>query len=141
MAYQPWTCRPWTGALNGGDLVDVRLEGMLVLGLIGVRVRDPAWGMVPATFDRVEVEERRGGFRVELGARHREGPIDFRWEGLISCDREAGLAFEFSGHALRPLRYNRIGLCAVLHAPAFVGRPYAASGGKHPSHGELPVLV
>ena len=53
--------------------------------------------------------------RITVGrtSRNRDGPIDFRWEGLIEDWPDGQLSFSMNGEALSAFSYGRIGLCAL----------------------------
>ncbi len=112
-----------------------------ILRGIYAAVRDSTWLTVLPAVTGIELTERSGGFQLTFVADCIDGPIAFRWRGLIEGSAAGSLRFSFDGEALTTFRRNRIGFC-VLHPMAeCAGQPYTAelsSGrtviGQFPDH-------
>jgi hypothetical protein len=97
-----------------GALRWIRCGSREVLRGIYVAVRDPQWRTVPGSLSALAVESGPDHFRARFRSSHREGPIEFEWEGLLEGDATGTVRFAMDGEASRTFLKNRIGLC-VLH--------------------------
>jgi D-apionolactonase len=104
--------------LVDGTLRDTSIAGHRALDSVYAAVRDPAWGTVPGTFDRYEVDTTADGFHVWFACRHASL---FAWRGRITGSNGV-ITFEMAGRALKQFAANRIGFC-LLHPIELAGRP------------------
>jgi hypothetical protein len=105
---------PLSLVFEGGGLRSIRLGDREVLRRIYVAVRDQHWGTVPAVLSNVRIEAGSDAFRVAFESSHKQGEIDFSWEGVIEGNPRGSIKFRMEGEAHSTFRRNRIGLC-VLH--------------------------
>ncbi|MBX2997968.1 MAG: hypothetical protein KF893_05610 [Caldilineaceae bacterium] len=105
-----------------GDLRNIRVGNQEILNRLYVAVRDHNWNTIPVELSKVEIEDEGDSFRICYNADHREGPIDFHWQGTITGGRDGAIRFEMDGEARSTFLRNRIGFC-VLHPAALAGAP------------------
>jgi hypothetical protein len=114
------------GALSldyaGGEVRNVRWNGIEAVRRIYGAVRDRNWGTIAPQVLAERVEQSSDGFRVAFEMRHDERDICFEWRGEIIGRSNNTLMFSFDGAALTSFERNRVGLC-VLHPPHLAGRP------------------
>jgi hypothetical protein len=125
--------------LDGPDLRYVGVRGAEQLRRLYVAVRDPDWNTVPGSYSAIRVTDAGARFHVGFEAAHKQGAVDFRWEGRITVE-ETVLTYEMRGTAQTAFSYNRIG-CCVLHPPTHGGRPYRARTPEGEVSGRLPELI
>ena len=101
--------------LDGIDLRYLRIGSTELVRRVYTAVRDADWDTVPPVISGLEVDERAGTFRVEFAARHVSSDIDFSWLGTITGESTGRVEYVFDGHAKKPCRYGRIGIC--VHHP------------------------
>ena len=127
--------------LLGAELGYARLGDQELLRRIYVGVRPESWDTVTPEIESLTIDAAEDGFVVRLIARHRNPPVDFRWEGAIEGSSSGRLSFRMDGEALTSFLYGRIGLC-VLHASAdYAGKPYGTRNGSAVRHGEFPTAI
>ena len=105
---------PLSMVLEDGALRAVRLGDREVLRGIYAAVRDHNWDTVPAALSALRVDARQDSFHVSFTADHRQGDVDFSWNGTIRGGPDGTVRFVFDGEARNTFRRNRIGFC-VLH--------------------------
>lgn len=113
---------PLSMLYSDGDLRLIRLGDREVLNRIYVAVRDHNWNTIPIQLSNVQIEDEGVSFRIRYDADHREGPIDFHWQGTITGARDGTIRFEMDGEARSTFLRNRIGFC-ILHPAAIAGLP------------------
>jgi len=118
----PLHAGPLTLIYTGGDLRYIRAGDGLILHRLYVAVRDHNWDTIPAELTDLTIDDRGDSFRIRFRAQHRQGNIDFAWDGSISGDTDGTVRFEMDGEVLSNFRRNRIGFC-VLHPGALAGQP------------------
>lgn len=119
---RPLRAGPLSMIYSDGDLRLIRLGDVEVLNRLYVAVRDHNWNTIPIQLSNVQIEDEGDSFRIRYDADHREGPIDFHWQGTITGARDGTLHFEMDGEARSTFLRNRIGFC-VLHPAALAGAP------------------
>ena len=105
---------PLSLVYEAGDLRYIRLGDHEILRRVYVAVRDQNWGTTPATLSNVRIETSPDSFRLTYDAEHRQGDIDFAWQGSIDGSADGTIHFSMDGAARSAFRRNRIGFC-VLH--------------------------
>jgi hypothetical protein len=113
---------PLSMIYSEGDLRGIRLGDVEVLNRLYVAVRDHNWNTIPIRLSNVQIEDEGDSFRICYDADHREGSIDFHWQGTITGERDGTLRFEMDGEARSTFLRNRIGFC-VLHPAPLAGAP------------------
>jgi D-apionolactonase len=111
---RPLRAGPLTLEYEAGDLRYVRLGGREVIRRWYSAVRDQNWDTVPARLVGEEIEAGPDHFRVEYRAEHRQGDIDFAWNGSIAGAPDGTIIFRMDGVARSTFLRNRIGFC-LLH--------------------------
>jgi D-apionolactonase len=127
--------------LRGPDLAHAWWGGREVVRRIYVAVRDEAWSTVLPELMGRRVEESPESFAIWVDVRHRQGPVDFRWQGVIEGAADGSFSYTMDGEALSDFRYGRIGLCVLHAAEGYVGKPFVARSGGSASRGVLPVEI
>ncbi|RAP77418.1 hypothetical protein [Paenibacillus montanisoli] len=112
---------PLTAVLEEGGLRYIRYRGQEIVRGIYAAVRDRNWGTIKPVFREFDVSSGEHSFEVWFVAEHRQGGIDFVWEGRITGSEEGTIAFTFDGEARSAFLRNRIGFC-VLHPSDLAGR-------------------
>ncbi|MEO8463249.1 MAG: hypothetical protein ABI555_08555 [Chloroflexota bacterium] len=105
------------GALRWFKLGEIEL----IRGLY-VAVRDDCWGTIAGSLGGVRLREAPDSFEIRYVSRHRQGQIDFTWQGHIAGDRDGTIRFSMDGMAGSTFQRNRIGIC-VLHPMDLAGSP------------------
>jgi hypothetical protein len=121
--------------LVGPDLRTVTLAGRELVQRVYVAIRDEGWGTVPGTLSDVQVVQDDDGFRVSFTSRHRQGALDFEWQGRYTGTADGTISCELDGVAHSAFRYAKIGF--NVHHPLLesVGRRYRATGVDGPLEG------
>ena len=103
------------------------IDGVEVVRRLFVAIRDVEWGTARNAEDSQEVELAADTFCATMSALCRDSvhEIEFRWNGSLRGTSEGEVSFAFTGSAVQPFRYGRIGIC-VLHPPEFAGGTYRA---------------
>jgi hypothetical protein len=114
---------PVTALLDGAFLRRIKVGPHELLRGVYAAVRDQNWGTVEPTFGRYELDEAADSFRLRFTAEHRQGEVDFVWDGEYVGEPSGRIVFRFDGVARSAFRKNRIGFC-VLHPPELAGTPY-----------------
>jgi D-apionolactonase len=127
--------------LRGPDLAHAWWGGREVVRRIYVAVRDEAWSTVLPVLMGLRVEASTESFAIWVDVRHRHGPIDFRWQGVIEGTANGSFSYTMDGEALSDFRYGRIGLCVLHAAEDYAGKPFVARSGGSASRGVLPVEI
>jgi D-apionolactonase len=128
-------------ALDGPDLRYVRLGETELVRRVYVAVRDLNWDTIGDVEREVSVDDTRDAFSIRSQLRHRRGPIDFRWEGVIEGRDDGTISYALDGWCESEFDYARIGLC-VHHPPReCAGRPYVARTPERSATGTLPLLI
>ncbi len=126
----------------GGNLRYIRLGDREVLRRVYVAVRDEDWGTIPATLSNLQVEAGDDAFHITFDVTHRQGEIDFFWQGVISGDAQGQLSFAMEGEARSTFLRNRIGFCVLHPMRECAGQPCAV---EHTDgsieHGEFPEFI
>jgi hypothetical protein len=104
---------PVTAVLQGSELRDVRVAGLLALDAVYAAVRDAAWGTVPGELESYDVTAEEDRFLATFVSRHTLGEVDLRWDGRVE-GHDGLITFRFEGVPLRDFAANRIGFC-LLH--------------------------
>lgn len=99
---------------ESGFLRRICLERREVLRGIYAAVRDENWRTIPLRLTEFKREVHPHHFRLEFRCEHQEGPVDFRWQGMVEGHPDGSLVYELDGQAHQTFRRNRIGFC-VLH--------------------------
>jgi D-apionolactonase len=113
-ARHPLRAGPLTLFYEASELRYVRLGEREVIRRWYAAVRDHNWGTVPATLTRERIETTADTFRITFDAEHRQGAIDFVWQGEIAGDAHGTLTFTMNGEVRTTFQRNRLGFC-VLH--------------------------
>jgi D-apionolactonase len=112
---------PLTAHYQDGALRYNRLAGEDVLLQIYAAVRDHNWGTVMPRLSDEQVDAQLDSFRISYTAEHRQGDIDFVWQGVITGASDGTIIFTMDGQAHSTFRRNRIGFC-VLHPMNCAGK-------------------
>jgi D-apionolactonase len=139
---QQLTVGALTAWLDGPDLTHVRVGGVEVVRRILVSVRDVNWDTLEPQLQSCSVAAAPDRARVDLGGRHAEGEIDFRWRLSIEAEESGRVVYELEGEAFTEFVYNRVGLCVLHPVETCAGaefRSSAKSGGA--ASGVLPVEI
>jgi hypothetical protein len=105
---------PLTLDYENGDLRYIRLGDREIIRRWYVAVRDSNWGTVPAWLSGETIEAGAEDFRIAYQVEHRQGDIDFAWNGSISGTADGTITFRMDGLARTTFQRNRLGFC-VLH--------------------------
>src|SRR3954454_17337643 len=116
-----------SATLEGTDLVSVRAGDVELVRRMGVRVRDPRWGTLPATIEDLAVDQRPMRFEASFRAAHDDGRVRFAWQAAIAAESDT-LTYEMDGAAEPGCSYARIGLVLIPPPALTAGRPYRARG-------------
>ena len=127
--------------LRGTELAYVRLGDSELVRRIYVAVRDDAWRTVLPELTALEIDSKPDCFAVRLQARHRYGPLDFRWSGVVEGASDGSLSYAMDGEATSAFPYGRIGLCVLHGATDYAGRPFVARTAGSVTHGVFPVHI
>ena len=119
----PLRAGPLSLEFDAGTLRFVRCGGREVVRGIYVAVRDPEWGTVPGRIEGLVVESQSDRFRVRFRSSHREGPIEFDWDGVALGEADGTIRFEMDGEARSTFSKNRIGLCVLHPIDECAGQP------------------
>ncbi|MBI4606573.1 MAG: hypothetical protein HY721_31815 [Planctomycetes bacterium] len=106
--------------LEDGELRRVCLGGREMLRRIHCAVRDRNWGTVPGVISGLAIHARPDSFSISYLCEHRQGDVDFAWQGSIEGRADGTVRFVVDGEARSTFLRNRIGLC-VLHPPQLAG--------------------
>jgi hypothetical protein len=127
---------------QSGLVRDVRLGSVELLRGIYAAVRDENWGTVSTTLSELAMERRPDSFRASFTAHCRQGPIDFRWNGVLTGEPDGTLSYALDGLAQSTFRRNRIGFCVLHPIRECAGRPCVV---EHTDglieNGEFPQLI
>ncbi len=113
---------PLSAVLEGPDLRYLAVDGQEVVRRIYVAVRDQNWNTIEPTLTNYAVEEDGLAFAVRFTATHREGDVDFTWDGRITGTSAGVITCSMDGTVGRAFLRNRIGFC-VLHPATLAGTP------------------
>jgi hypothetical protein len=105
-----------------GTLRWIRLGEREILRQVYMALRPPDWSTVVPVFSNLRIDDRGDSFEVTFAASHRQGAIDFSWQGRITGDVRGTIRFVMDGTAHRTFTRARIGFC-VLHPMECAGRP------------------
>src|SRR5262245_34303260 len=119
---------PVTLLFEEGGLRYLRVGGREVLRGIYVAVRDRNWGTVPIRLSDLRIASDADSFAVAFRAEHRQGEIDFGWEGAVRGEPDGAVIFTMNGEARSTFWRNRIGFC-VLHPMECAGGPCSVEHG------------
>lgn len=128
----------------GPDIVDLTADGTVLAGRVGVRVRDVRWGTAATRVAESSLDAGRGAFTASARSRSADEQIEFEWSSAVTGEADGVVGYEMSGRACRDFEFARIGICVLLPAEVYAGRPFAAGGtcdGRVASNGRLPLLV
>jgi hypothetical protein len=131
---------PAAALLDGAFLRRIKVGPHEVLRGVYAAVRDQNWGTVGPTFSRYEFSEGTDSFRLTFTAEHRQGDVDFVWDGEYVGEPSGRLTFRFDGVCRSAFRKNRIGFC-VLHPPELAGTPYARETPAGPIEERFPEQI
>ena len=131
---------PVSALLDGAFLRRIRVGPDEVLRGVYAAVRDQNWGTVEPTFSRYELEAGADSFRLRFTAEHRQGEIDFVWDGEYVGEPSGRIVFRFDGVCRTAFRKNRIGFC-VLHPPELAGTPYVRETPAGPIEERFPERI
>jgi hypothetical protein len=131
---------PVSALLDGAFLRRIRVGPHEVLRGVYAAVRDQNWGTVEPSFRRYELEAGADSFRLRFTAEHRQGEIDFAWDGEYVGEPSGRLVFRFDGVCRTAFRKNRIGFC-VLHPPELAGTPYVRETPAGPIEERFPERI
>ncbi|MGO9111097.1 MAG: hypothetical protein ACLP9L_17885 [Thermoguttaceae bacterium] len=120
----------------------VRVGAIEVLRGIYAVVRDANWGTVHTLIEHLQVDREPDRFQVSFSAHCQRGPIDFRWDGVLTGEPEGVLAYTVEGEALATFLRNRIGFCVLHPIRQCAGRPCTVvrTDGST-EHGEFPDAI
>jgi D-apionolactonase len=104
-----------------GDLRNIRLGNQEILNRLYVAVRDHNWNTIPVELSNVEIDDQGDAFHIRYDATHRQGNIDFFWQGHIDGEADGTLRFAMDGEARSTFLSNRIGFC-ILHPATCAGK-------------------
>ncbi|TFC71822.1 hypothetical protein E3O45_14325 [Cryobacterium sp. TMS1-20-1] len=110
----------WSLTLRGEEIADITYRGVPVLRGLRVVVRDENWGTPIAVVTSTQIEPAPSALLVSLAVSHRDGNVDFGWQGLLKISADT-LRFSFVGTAAQSFLSNRIGI-VVLHPPTLAGQ-------------------
>ncbi|QHW33499.1 hypothetical protein GZH47_23670 [Paenibacillus rhizovicinus] len=109
-----------TAVFEDGGLRYIRLGDKELIRGIYAAVRDRNWGTIKPAFRGGAIEQGADSFRIRFIAEHRQGEIDFGWEGAIDGNADGTITFSFDGTARSAFMKNRIGFC-ILHPADLAG--------------------
>lgn len=132
---------PVTLLLDGRDLRYVRFGGATLVDRVYVAVRDRNWGTVPGEPERVEVEERDGGFTVRFDCTHRGHDLDVTWQGEIVGTPDGVVSYAMDARWNADATYKLIGFNTHHGMHEYVGRPYRGRGPEGDIAGFFPELI
>jgi hypothetical protein len=127
--------------LDGRDLRNVRYGGITIVDRVYVAVRDRNWGTVPGEPERIDVEERDGGFAVRFDCTHRQHDLDVTWHGEIVGTAEGVVSFSMDARWDSDATYKLIGFNTHHGMREYVGRPYHGLGPAGPVDGTFPESI
>ncbi|MCX8157272.1 MAG: hypothetical protein N3J91_12640 [Verrucomicrobiae bacterium] len=100
--------------IESGFLRRVCLGRRELLRGIYAAVRDENWRTIPPQILDFQPEVYADHFLLKFHCEHREGGIDFRWDGQVEGHSDGTIIYTLDGRAHATFRKNRIGFC-VLH--------------------------
>ncbi|HLI59045.1 MAG TPA: hypothetical protein VKV21_05205 [Solirubrobacteraceae bacterium] len=124
----------------GGDAVGVAHRGRELLHIVGVRVRDAAWGTIPCRLEELQVERGARGTVARTRARYEGAGIACSCAIAIALSADS-LEYEMDALAESAFEYARIGIVAIHPSTLTAGRPFRAHGRRGSTEGLLPTLV
>ncbi|HWP47034.1 MAG TPA: hypothetical protein VNM22_07700 [Candidatus Limnocylindrales bacterium] len=113
---------PLTLQFEAGTLRYIRLGEQEVLRHIYMALRPPDWSTVVPVISNLKVDSQEDHFEITFDADHKQGEIDFSWQGHITGDRQGTIRFSMEGIAHRNFWRARLGFC-VLHPMSVAGLP------------------
>jgi hypothetical protein len=105
---------------EAGDIRYVMLGEHEILRWVYVTVRGAGWRTITSKVTEPVIEIEEDSFRVSFEAEHRQGDVDFLWQGEITGDSDGTLSFCMDGVARSTFMRNRIGFC-VLYPASLAG--------------------
>ncbi len=132
---------PVTLLLDGRDPRNVRFGGITIVDRVYVAVRDRNWRTVAGEPERIDVEERDGGFTVRFDCTHRQHDLDVTWHGEIVGTSDGGVSFSMDARWDSDATYKLIGFNTHHGMHEYVGRPYHGDGPAGPVAGAFPVSI
>jgi D-apionolactonase len=127
--------------LRGTQIAYVRLGDSELVRRIYVAVRDEAWRTILPELTALEIDSKPDCFAVRWQARHRYGPLDFHWTGVVEGASDGSLSYAMDGQAITAFPYGRIGICVLHGANDYAGRPFVARTAGSVTHGVFPVDI
>jgi hypothetical protein len=85
-------------------------------------LRPPDWSTVVPVISNLKIDAHEDHFEITFEANHKQGEIDFSWQGYITGDRQGEVRFSMDGIAHRNFWRARLGFC-VLHPMSVAGLP------------------
>jgi hypothetical protein len=128
--------------LDGIDLRRISLNGVEVVQLVYVAVRDLHWNNFPVEVRDLEVDEGPGPrFEVRFTCRHEQAGQGFEWRGRISGSEDGTLEYHLDGTTESGLDYMRLGFCLLHGARTYAGRPFRSWLGQDATVAVLPSRI
>jgi hypothetical protein len=127
--------------LHGPDLAHACWGDREVVRRVYVAVRDEAWNTVLPELMGLQVEAGPESFTARVDVRHRDGPVDFRWRGVIEGAADGSFCYTMDGEALAAFRYGRIGLCVLHAATDYAGKSFVTRSSGSANPGVLPAGI
>ncbi|WP_275785162.1 D-apionate lactonase [Pararhizobium gei] len=115
-----------TAELAGGNLRNIRFDGVEVLRAISYLVRDRDWGTYAPAIADLEIHETEMGFIVSYSMTC-DGPHDtvLHIAAAIEGDATGKLAFKVEAHTATGFETNRCGFCVLHPIVGVAGTPVA----------------
>lgn len=127
---------------EAGDLRYIRLNDQEIVRRIYVAVRDRNWGTVPPVRSNEQMDIGNDSFRITYDVTHKQGAIDFFWQGTISGDQEGTITFTMDGLARSTFLRNRIGFCVLHPIRQCAGQPCTIEHvGGRVAQGRFPFYI
>jgi D-apionolactonase len=134
---------PWSALLIDGALHDIRYNGLEVIRAVSFLVRDKDWGTCRPDFERIDIEETGGGFRVAYDARcaNPEGHV-LRYTLAMACAAEGALTFRCDVTAHTDFLAARCGFCVLHPIDDVAGAPARVEHGDgRRENASFPALI
>ena len=130
-----------TAQWNNGRLLNVSADQEVLVSEIYFALRDENWGTIPYQIENETLVCKKDSFLLTFQATHKQGEIEFSWQGTVSGSSDSKISYEFHGTCGTSFRRNRIGFC-VLHPARCGGQPCVVqhSDGRE-EQGQFPVYI
>jgi hypothetical protein len=118
----PLQAGPISLFFEAGTLRYIRLGEHEILRHLYMGLRPPDWSTVIPVLSNLQINAHEDHFEITFTADHKQGEVDFVWQGRITGDAQGTIRFSMDGKANRNFWRARIGFC-ILHPMSVAGLP------------------